>query len=157
MFQNQKLYFNHLGAIHLLKSCRDIWSCKHGCKHHILNSLMIKICDMWAVGVECVLVQLLLVCFIAYLWTSHFASQDRSSELSVCKIKYCEFRITTLSLQNNTHSKFQRQILCYTLTDLGKKILTWHSCGIIQPCKQICRSLTDSFALVLVPTCIIWH
>ena len=24
------------------------------------------ICDMWAVGVECVLVQLLLVCFIAY-------------------------------------------------------------------------------------------
>ena len=33
-------------------------------KHNILNSL---ICDMWTVGVECVLAQLLLVCFIAYL------------------------------------------------------------------------------------------
>ena len=35
-------------------------------KHHTcnLNSL---ICDMWTVGVECVLAQLLLVCFIAYL------------------------------------------------------------------------------------------
>ena len=84
----------------------DIWNYKHGCKHHILNSLITKICDMgcWA-GVECVLAQLLLVCFIAYLWRSHFASQDRSSELSVCNFKYCGFRITTLSLWNNTHSR----------------------------------------------------
>ena len=56
MFQNQQLYFNHLGAIHLLKSC-IVTSEVTSMVVSILswNSIIIKICDMWAVGVECVL------------------------------------------------------------------------------------------------------